>query len=545
MTSFFWNEGAKTSELTNTSSKRSSIGSDTIQTSSPMKDGKIHKGDNSRSAGSANGASSNPLSSSGLQKAMTETLIEKIIKMALSPSSEMAVDNIENRMAAAKDRPSLSVQIMSRNFILMNSRLSLPFTVINEIIRIFDWKNPAYTISMIFLYTYIVLKPIPTVTAIPIFYLLFGVMVPEYLYIHKPNYSPLLKANPVPAQGPPLRKAEVPKPVPELSQEFVLNLTDLQNHLLIYVRIYDCIHSILVKFAFFVNEPISAFIYVLLLLFAIINIFTIESIIKFVPVKEILLVVGWSFAIIMHPKNREQVFTGIYSEETRLKLLTLTNKCESAIEKQLNYTEPREHRMVAIYEIQKFKRKEKGWVTIGYSSDDYTLFSDLRIKELKIEDNCIPLLEDVKAPISWDWIDNTTWALDLDPTEWLERGFIEYVDVDHDTKWVYDLNLDGTKGNYRRRMWTNVCIRKIEFDTEEEGKTSQKTDVNETIGNSKSLAVTRGSLSGSSDEPRPGMKTMASTSSLNSAISTSDSSHSVKPDASKAVTSLVTALNSP
>lgn len=547
VTNFFWNEPTKTGEPSGSSSKRASMGSDPISKGSPSANRKSSYGELPGSTGNAAGSSSNALSGAGLQKAMTDTLIEKIIKMALYPSSEMAVDDIENRMAAAKDRPKLSVQIMSRNFILMNSRLSLPFTLINEIIKIFNWTNPAYTISVIFFYTYIILKPMPTMTSIPIFYLLFGVMVPEYLYIHSPNYSPYLDTNPVPAEGPPLRKAEVPKPVPELSQEFVLNLTDLQNHLLIYVKTYDFIHSVLIKFAFFVNEKISAFMFTLLLIIAFVNFLFMDSIIEYVPLKAILVILGWSFFIIMHPKNREELFSRIYSEETRLKLLTLTNKCENIIKKQVKYMEDREHRVVAVYEIQKFKRYEKGWITIGYSNDDYTLFSNLRISEQKIEENCVTSIEEVKPPVSWEWLDNITWALDLDPTEWLERGFIEYIDVDQDTKWVYDLNVDGTKGNYRRRMWTNVCVRKIDFEAVDDGEKTPAEKASDPIKGGAVHRVTRGSLSGTSqteEDARPIVKKTGSATSVTTNTSSLSSPRVVKADSSKAVNSLVDALNS-
>lgn len=533
VTSFFWNEGSKNG------------GSSAIQEK---------RGPTSADNGSSSG-SGTAVPGSGMQKMMTDTLIEKIMRMALPPTTEMAMDNLETRIAAAKGRPSLSVQIMSRNFVLMNSRLSLPFTLIDEVNKIFEWSNPAYTVSVVLIYSYIILRPLPTITSIPIFYLLFGVMVPQFLYIHKPNGSPYLEVNPMPADGPPLRKAEVPKPVPELSQEFILNLTDLQNRLMLYVKTYDFIDQILVKFAFFTDEKKSSVAFVLLLSVALVNALFMDFFLTFIPLKAILLALGWSFAIMMHPHNREKFFSTVYSEETRLRLLALSDRYDKLVGEQLRYIEAREHRMVAVYEIQKFKHG-KGWAPVGYSNDDFTLFSTLRIREEKIEDHCTSLLEEVKPPVDWQWLDDINWALDLNPTEWLEEGLVEYVDTDLGTKWVYDLNLDGSRGGYRRRMWTNICIRKIECepddnddndDEDDDDLVSTQLTTPTKVEKYSSHRVTRGSMSGVAlpeDDTRPTVKRDSSTLSLSSAVSSNSSTHSNHSEPSKAIDNLRDVLNS-
>ncbi|CAI4059421.1 hypothetical protein SKDZ_04G6700 [Saccharomyces kudriavzevii ZP591] len=399
-------------------------------------------------------------STSNIQKMMTDTLIEKIIKMALPPSSKTAVNTIHHRMVAGKERPKLSVQITSRNFIQMNSRLGVPFMLMDELIKILNWTNPAYTVSIMFFYTFIVLKPFQMLSSIPIFYLLFGVMVPQYLYVHKPNPTPFLDNNQTPAQGPPLRKPEVPKPVPELSQEFVLNLTDLQNHMLLYVKFYDFTLFFLQKFAFFTNEAISSFYFVVLLILATLNFLYMDKFIMLIPIKPALILFGLCFFIASHPSNREYLLTKLNSEETRLKTLTITTNLESKILQHLKLIEAREHRLVIIFEIQKYLPEDKEWRSVGFSDDDYSLFSNLRIYEMPIEEYSVKSLEEIKPPKDWEWDRNSHWVLDLDPKEWVEDEFIQYVEIDSETKWVYDLNLDGQRGSYRRRMWTSSCVRK-------------------------------------------------------------------------------------
>lgn len=475
----------------------------------------------SRSNRSINGSSvslsktiSNENTSSTLQQMMTDTLVEKIIKMALPPSSVTAKTTIANRMAYSKNRPSLSVPIMSKNFILMNSRLGIPFMIIDGIIQFCNWDNIPFTLCGLFIYTFFVLKPFVTLTCGPIFYILFGIMVPQYLHIHKPNLIPdnLLDSNLTPAPGPPLKKSVLPEPVPELSQEFVLNLTDLQNHILLYVIAYDFICGVLEKFAYFLNEQISALVFVSLLSIALFNFLFIEQILPWIPIKFILIVLGWSSLIALHPRNRDRILKSINSEETRLHILGLTRKYENIINEHLRYIEAREHKVVIIYEIQKYKEKYKEWRPVGYCDDDYSLFSKLRINEVDLRNNCSKTLEEIQPPVEWEWTKNSNWTLDLDPKEWVQENFLQYVEIDVETKWVYDLDIEGRHGAYRRRMWTNTCTRKADIevsrqplndaahDSFNDGSSTIEEVVNplreDSYSQSKTHGIARGSMSG-------------------------------------------------
>ncbi|CAR25682.1 hypothetical protein ZYGR_0A02480 [Zygosaccharomyces rouxii] len=506
----------------------------------------------SSSAGNGSGSS---LSSAGIQKLLTDNLVEKIMRMALPPGSDVAINSLAKRKQFAKDRPGLSVNTMSRNFRLMNARLSQPFAILDEIIEVFSWANPAYTISIMLIYTHAVMKPLPTLTSLPIFYLLFGVMVPHYLYMHKPNYSMYLDGNPTPAQGLPLRKPVVPKPVPELSQEFILNLTDLQNHMMIYVSFYDFISVWLTKFAYFTNEKISTAVFFILLVVGLINALFLDTLSKHLPVKGFFVAFGWFLAFMLHPKFREWFLSRVNSEETRLRVLTLTNRFENIINEHLRYTEVRENKLVSVFEIQKFSEKDKCWVLVGFSNDDYTLFSDLRIEQEDIALHCAPTLEEVKPPVEWEWVEaEDSWALDLEPIEWVEQGFIQYVDIDMGTKWVYDLTLEGKRGGYRRRMWTNVCARQMDYhyvDTNgEEEEVVEEDDMvnlarveNYSHGHRR---VSRDSMSGSSthsEETKPAIDRSESNNSINSVISPASPKKLPKGESFSGLGSLTDLLN--
>lgn len=454
VTSFFWNEASNTAIINDV------LGMDEKYTKDPNKPHPERSLQPNLLVDVD--SSTGIISNANLQKVMTDALVEKLMKMALPPTTEMGSTILEQRLEISKERPRLSVPIMSRNFIQTNARLSVPFTMVDEIMNILNWTNPAYTLSIMIFYSLLILKPLPAVFSLPILYILFGIMVPQYLYIHKPESSPYFDFNPTPAQGTPLRKPAKPVPASELSQEFVLNLADLQNHMLLFVQVYDFFAKILNSFAFFTNEMLSAAMFMTLLAIALINALFIDTFIKYIPYKQALLILGWTIILLLHPKYRENILATINSEEIRLRVLTLTNRYEELLNEELKFVEASERKLVAVYEIQKVK-EETEWVHVGYSNSNFTLFSDLRINELAIDNYCEIELENIKPPIDWEWVENSRWVLDLDPSEWVESDFVQFVKIDSETKWVYDLNIDGSNGMYRRRMWTNICTRKKEL----------------------------------------------------------------------------------
>ncbi|SCU77521.1 LAME_0A01376g1_1 [Lachancea meyersii CBS 8951] len=492
------------------------------------------------STGSLNKASA---VGSTTQQYLTDKLVEKLIYMALPPSSELAKKTIEHRVESGRNRPGLSVPIMSRNFIQMNSRLGPPFLVIDEIIKVLNWTNTAYTLSIMSLFTYTVMKPLPTLTSIPIFYVVFGIMVPQYLKIHKPDTNDAFESNPVPARGPPLIKPEVSKPVPEFSKEFLLNLTDLQNHMLLYVAAFDFVNLILARFAFFTDESVSSAAFLCLLVIAWFNALFMDSISRILPVKPILICLGWASALALRPQNREWVLNKIYSEDTRLRMLMLSSKIESRVHQYFEYHESAETRQASIFEVQKFQEHDKSWVLVGYTTDHYALFSDYRISEKEVED-AVHHLSDVKAPLEWEWLGDSKWEQDMDPVSWVELEFVEYVDVDVETKWVYDMNLDGSRGEYRRRRWLRECTRiaEVGIDTEDGSADTSIAQV-EALGNAARSVTARTSSYDQSHMPHP-LRTATSNGSLSSAVHSQEPANPNSPSSgSRASRSLSDFLN--
>lgn len=405
-----------------------------------------------------------------MSQQLTDKLIEKLISIALPPTNEFSLDSLEGRVQAGKLRPGLSVQTMSRNFIQLNSRLSFPFEMIDNIIKFFNWDNPKLTLTIMVLYTHLILKPLPMMLSLPFCLIIIYIMAPAYAIRHQPEYHSIIgKQNPILAEGPQLKDYEIPKPAPEISREFILNLTDLQNHMLLYVIAWDFINNLFAKFAYFIDESISSFFYLCFLMIGGFTILFIDKIINFIPIKFLLIVSGWGFTIIFHPYFKDYFFNLVYSEETRYYLLNKTNKFEQILEENFGFIEPQEQREVEIFEIQNFDKKLKEWNFLFYLNNDFTKLSKPRLdkKYTNVEIIGTTSLQNVKPPKDWEFIKNDQWKIDLNPESWVSNHLLnDLVKVDNETKWVYDVDVDNDiKGEFRRRRWTRSVTRfsEIEF----------------------------------------------------------------------------------
>jgi len=433
------------------------------------------------------GGSSKPSSSpanakqkqqSYMSQQLTDKLIEKLFSIALPPSNEMSADSLEGRVQAGKLRPGLSVPIMSRNFIQLNSRLSFPFESIDNIIKFFNWENPKLTLTILVIYTHLVLRPLPMMLSIPFFLIVIYIMAPAYATRHQPEYHSIIgKSNPVLAEGPQLKEYEIPKPSPEISREFILNLTDLQNHMLLYVIAWDFINDSFAKFAYFVDESISSFFFLTFLISGVFTMLFIETIWQFIPIKFLLISFGWGFTIVFHPYFKDYVFHLVYSEETRYYLLNKTNKFEQILEQNFDFIEPQEQREVEIFEIQRFDKEEKEWHFLFYLNNDFAKLSKPRLdkKYANMEIIGTTSLSKVNPPKDWEFIENDQWKIDLNPDTWVSNHLLKHVvKVDNETKWVYDLDDNqDSKGEFRRRRWTRSVTRFSEIEYEKKKNEDQ------------------------------------------------------------------------
>lgn len=412
------------------------------------------------------------LLSLGLTKALlTDKLFERFLSMALPVlgTTPQATALLMLRVEMQRTRPLLLVNTMLRHVIAMNQRLLLPFELIDEIIKVFLWLLWLYTGAIMLVYTLVVLNPVWIAALFPGL-LVACVIVPNYLAMHPPENLQqlflLAMQNPFPALGPSLRALpELPKPAPEISREFILNVTDLQNHMLLYVALYDVVAKVCGGCLYFADESVTDAVTCVLAATTLFNLWMLPLVVRhfghvLAPVVQLLCVVaGWLLAVACHPHYRERVLGWYYREETRLWMVTLSARAEKLVSAEFNIDEddlfePQEQREVEVFEMHRFNLSLHQWVAVGYTTDVYT--TNLALRGAQKKPACVSDLDLVQPPVGWEFIDNGKWKVDLEPTAWVEGQILESVThVDDDEKWVYDADQTG----YRRRRWVRICLR--------------------------------------------------------------------------------------
>lgn len=316
----------------------------------------------------------------------------------------------ENRMKYAASRPGLSLQIMSRNFINLNARLSVPFFVVDVIEEIITWKNKFFTISFMIIVCHMILYPQLILIALPVL-IYTQLITPNYYQKYKPNEFLITDQNTFSDQ--PILNTVNIQPEKELSKEFILNITDLQNRMSLYTEAWDFIVSKLNKFLLWTDEDKT--ILTTVLLFATVPMCLLLKI----HFKPILLVSFLSLMIISHPDIKAKLLIFLYSEDTRLKLLTLTNKFQDTATREIELT-PSENILKTCKALMRQKKVGMNWETV-LSLDDYS------------------------PPINYVFLENSPWKMVL---------------TENDPQAVNNDNWSYTEDKqFRERVYVRHCLR--------------------------------------------------------------------------------------
>lgn len=107
---------------------------------------------------------------------LTDKLMEKIISMVI-PMNVKDQGALNERLEMQKTRPPLSVNLISKNSILLNLRLSVPFETIDGVIKFFNWDNLSFTVGILLVITHIILNPY-LILVLPLLLILINIMVP-------------------------------------------------------------------------------------------------------------------------------------------------------------------------------------------------------------------------------------------------------------------------------------------------------------------------------------------------------------------------------
>ncbi|KAK9458379.1 integral peroxisomal membrane peroxin-domain-containing protein [Dipodascopsis uninucleata] len=384
---------------------------------------------------------------------LTDKLMEKLFAAALpsvDSTNGVPSQEVQERLQEQKNKPPFSVPVMARNFSRLNARIGVVFRLQYKILRVMTWKNPNHTFSALAIYSFLCLYP-SLFAVSPIVILIFGVMVPAYVKRHPPPPSPL-PSYPVPSDGPPLADAPEIKPVPELSRDFLMNMRDIQNSMDDFTQTYDKIARMLSEPTSFKNEEYSSAVYIFLLFLGGILVF-LTSYIKW---RYIFFILGWFVVLSGHPSARKfiKASSDIYMAPQEQKFSLLFQKFVTS---DIIIDDVPEQRHVEIFELQRQGNDVNEWDDWVFSTSPYEKLSQARLAHDR--PNGVRFMDEILPPIGWRFSPNSAWKLDLYPHIWTQNRSIVGIDIDSDSKWVYDTVDNGTRGEWRRRRWIRVCER--------------------------------------------------------------------------------------
>lgn len=337
-----------------------------------------------------------------------------------------------------------------------NARIGVVFVFQYRLIRLFTWRTPTHTLSFLAVYTFICLNPY-LLAALPLFALLFFIMVPAFLVRHPPPTTNLSTES-YSIQGPPLAPPATVKPAAEMSKDFFRNMRDLQNSMDDFARLHDAVVAAVVPATNFSDEARSSAVFLVLLAGATLLLLTAHRL----PWRLVALVVGWAAAALAHPALQHRQH---HRATALLARPPVPAWLDELATRDIALDAAPETREVEIFELQRKGGRSgsdewEGWV---FGPSPYDALAPDRIAGRRPRGT--RFFDDVRAPSGWGWRDKK-WTLDLLSREWVEERCIAAVEVEMEgERWVYDILYDsggeeeeeeGTgkgKGKGKRRDW--------------------------------------------------------------------------------------------
>lgn len=385
---------------------------------------------------------------------LTDKLIDRMVAAALP--STVDPNDLDTRIQRQRGRPPFSIQLTSRNFRKMTSRVGIVYEVYYLVNEFFGWKNPALTLTVLSIYSFVCLNP-RIILTLPSAGILLWIMVPAYSARHPPPPSEL-QSNPVVSSGPPLKPPAIPKPVPDFSREFFLNMVDTQNAMHDFVVVYDSVVSMLSSIALFANdETRSSLVYTVLSLSTVLAYMLAPVMYEYVPWRIVFLLIGWTVLAFRYPFNNEDTKRHIYTVNNKVKDVSygLSHKIDDISRMEFGQLDPLEHREVEVFEVQWFNSVHGQWDPSVYINDPFVP-SNFRPTAPQPPSSCS--LSEILPPVDWVF-SSKHWDLDYTPISWVtSRQLTHLFEIDDDEKWVYDIERDHP--TWRRRRWINTCTRK-------------------------------------------------------------------------------------
>lgn len=407
---------------------------------------------------------------------------------------------------AAPDIPALSISILASSLLKINSKTKTLAVVHKYLTEFFSWENPALTLSLLIVYTYICFRPY-LVVGIPGCIFLYGIMAPGFAHRHPlprqllprarspineyddmlyekwpvhhvydnyiaaeaktssstntsstkgtaDNYDPLTDDSMFRLRLP-MAKAYLPR------KDVLTSVKELQYGLSKFAESLDKVEEFYFGPASFVgDESMGAAIFIMVLLGTIGAVFAAS----FLSLSVAAAVGGWAVVLLAHPdikRNVHQIQEEYLSgqEEALEELVAKFQEANiSSYEESCgSITEfPEEDRDVEVFELQRQGLTPRLWDAWVFTPMIYSERSAYRLAENRPPGSTF--LEEVQPPPGWFFRDSDPWTLDTNTKGWVMNRACRNVEIDVDDHWAYDYK-NGERGEWRRRRWIRRCFR--------------------------------------------------------------------------------------
>lgn len=411
-----------------------------------------------------------------------DRFMEKLVKHTMTDGSEDS-EEISSRMndPSRNKKPPLSIRILTSNMKRLSAKMGVFFKLQYGAIHIITWRKPTKTLSVLVLYTAVCLWP-HLVVALPLLFLLLGVILPAFLYRHPMDTPELIKVRPrgqslldflnessdssvimdifderVPdeedqaltisstdsynatqkpksASSIALTNLDVADEVNKLDKtkfvksqvSMLMNMRDLQNLTTELLNYMDQGERVSTDIVGFKDERLSTFLFYILI--AVTSVVLLLG--KYIPWRMIFIQSGWAFLLLCHPKAKKYLVAISGKKKKKQPVEVVKEKKEKVEEKPTSIFENFERndiivdekpqvRMVEIFELQKRDILKHEWTLYGYSKRLFD-FKDLVRVSGKLPHG-VDSLSKVLPPPEWkyDFGYANNWRLDKKPAEFL------------------------------------------------------------------------------------------------------------------------------
>lgn len=266
---------------------------------------------------------------------LSDRIMEKLLSVVIVNEADGDLKILPIRKEMQKHRPAFSMSIMNTNSTQLAQKASPMFEGMDAIIMCMTWHNPFFTSAILLLGTHAILKPV-LFLLFPALLVLVRFMFPSYLKLYPSDNTfvdgKFLERNPFPHPGKPLGTYELPKPAPMYSKEYLMNFTDMQNHIIPYIRLHDAVIEWGKHYFLFEDEKLSTLVFLTLVFIIAFNTCILPSfipmILRIVPLKAMEMVALWTVFICCHPKIQNKLLDTLDTEEARLARLDMTDRLE-------------------------------------------------------------------------------------------------------------------------------------------------------------------------------------------------------------------------